>query len=107
MRSEEEMIIVVLHDVLEDSDMRADDLKEQGFSDEVLTALDCLTHREGEPYSDYVQRIRLNSTAVKVKLADLEDNMDVKRLPEITRRDLERINKYHGVWKELVDLLRK
>jgi hypothetical protein len=87
MRSEEEMIIAVLH--------------------EVLTALDCLTHREGEPYSDYVQRIRLNSTAVKVKLADFEDNMDVKRLPEITRRDLERINKYHGVWKEQVDLLRK
>ena len=45
MRSKEEMIIAVLHDVLEDSDITADDLKERGFSDEVLMALDCLTHR--------------------------------------------------------------
>ena len=45
MRSKEEMIIAVLHDVLEDSDIKADDLKERGFSDEVLMALDCLTRR--------------------------------------------------------------
>ncbi len=74
---------------------------------DTMFLLDNKDRRERESYSDYVQRRKSNSTAVKVKLADLEDNMDVKRFPEITRRDLERINKYHGVWKELVDLLRK
>ena len=104
MKTEEEMTVAVLHDVLEDSDTTAQDLRARGLSRDVIAAIQCLTRRGNESYGDYVQRIKENPMAVKVKLADLEDNMNVKRLVEIAPADLERMRRYHGVWRELTGL---
>src|SRR4051794_27877845 len=65
----------VLHDVVEDTPWTIEQLRAEGFSEEVLSAVDCLTHRDGEEYFDYVARAGSNPLARKVKLADLEDNM--------------------------------
>lgn len=101
MSSDEERIVAVLHDVVEDTPTTLEDLRNEGFSEKILDALDCLTRREGEPYEDFIQRIKANSIARKVKLADLEDNMDVRRLPDLREKDLERLKKYERSWKEL------
>ena len=69
-------------------------LKDEGFSDNILAALNCVTKKDGENYDAFIQRISVNPLAVKVKLADLEDNMDLSRLPEITDKDRERLKKY-------------
>ena len=101
MTSEEEMITAVLHDVIEDTPYTLDDLKGLGYAEEVLEALDCLTHREGETYEAFIERAATNPLACRIKIADLEDNMDVRRIAQPQDRDLERLSRYRRAWARL------
>jgi (p)ppGpp synthase/HD superfamily hydrolase len=101
MENQDGMIAAVLHDVVEDSSMTLADLRAEGFSEEVIAAVDHLTRREGEAYEIFINRLRHNPLAVKVKLADLEDNMDIRRIENVTERDIERIQKYQAAWEKL------
>ena len=94
-------MVAVLHDVIEDSDTTLDDLLAMGYPNEVISALDCLTRREDESYMEFVQRAKVNPIAREVKLADMEDNMDIRRLTQITDKDRERLNRYRNAWKFL------
>lgn len=98
MDSEAAMMAAVLHDVVEDSDWTLEKLRERGFSEEVVGAVECLTHREGEPYEEFVERLKVNPLARRVKIADLEDNMNVLRIGALAPKDLQRIEKYHRAW---------
>ena len=104
VESEEEKIVAVLHDIVEDTDISLDDLRNEGFSEEVVSAVECLTKQDGENYDSYIERISFNPLAVKIKLADLEDNSDLTRLPEVTDKDLERIEKYDKALEKLTRL---
>ena len=97
----DQRIVAVLHDTVEDTKVTFDDLRAEGFSDDLLAALDCVTHREDETYDAYVDRIKQNSLAISVKLADLEDNMDIRRLAEVRDKDLPRLKKYRRVYEAL------
>src|SRR5688572_27030190 len=99
--TEVERIVAVLHDVVEDTGRTFDDLRKLGFSEEVLTALDCVTKREGEDYEQFIERAAANSVARKVKLADLKDNMDLRRLPAMEQQDMDRLRKYVTAWRRL------
>ena len=99
METREEMVVAVLHDVLEDTPITPDQLRENGFSETVLEALDSVTKRAGETYEDFVRRAALHPIGKKIKLADLRDNMDLSRLEEITDNDIKRVKKYHGALK--------
>jgi (p)ppGpp synthase/HD superfamily hydrolase len=101
MDTEAEMMVAILHDVIEDTPWTFDQLRQEGFSEEVIEALDCVTRRSTETYAEFVDRARHNPLARKVKLADLEDNMDVRRLPDITAKSLDRLKKYHEAWLSL------
>ena len=101
METEAAMMAAVLHDVVEDTEWTLERLREAGFSDEVLEAVDCLTHREGESYQQFVERVRTNPIARQIKIADLEDNMNVRRINQLGPRDLERLEKYHRAWRVL------
>ena len=104
VESEEEKIVAVLHDIVEDTDISLDDLRNEGFSKEVVDAVECLTKQDDENYDSYIERISFNPLAVKIKLADLEDNRDLTRLPEVTDKDLERIEKYDKALENLTRL---
>ncbi|MBX9879932.1 MAG: hypothetical protein K2Y22_15855 [Candidatus Obscuribacterales bacterium] len=94
-----EMMAAVLHDVVEDTSVTLAQLKTEGIPEVVLDAIDRLSRREGESYDEFVQRILPSPLACRVKLADLEDNMDVRRIkPPISEKDLERLNKYRHYW---------
>ena len=95
METEAETCLALLHDVVEDTSMTFDDLAAEGFGEEILAALRCLTHAEGVPYMDYVRKIKENPLATKVKLADLRHNSAPGRLDSPTDKDRERIAKYH------------
>ena len=99
--TDEERIAAVLHDVVEDSDVTLDDLRQAGFSEKVLTTVKLLTHEEGVSYEDYVNRLKSDPMARRIKLADLEDNSDIRRLSGIEEKDLERLRKYHRAWQIL------
>jgi (p)ppGpp synthase/HD superfamily hydrolase len=91
----EERIVGVLHDVVEDCEgWTADRLRSEGFSDNVLTALDSVTKRGGEDYDAFVARASQNEVGKRVKLADLRDNADLSRIASPTERDFERNAKY-------------
>ena len=98
MKSEAAMMAAVLHDVVEDTDWTLERLREQGFPEEVLEAVECLTHNEGESYDEFIERARKNHISQEVKIADLEDNMNIQRINEMGAKDLERLRKYHGAW---------
>ena len=87
-------IVALLHDVGEDSDWTLEGLRQEGFSDAVVNAVDALTHREDEDYFDAVRRARDNDLARTVKLADLADNSDRTRLGMVTEDDERRLRKY-------------
>jgi (p)ppGpp synthase/HD superfamily hydrolase len=92
--NEDQMIIAILHDVLEDTEITEEDLCKMGFSLKVRAALMLLTHEKGESYDQYIKRIYHNEDARAVKLADLKDNMDPTRLKGLRQKDFERMEKY-------------
>ena len=94
METDWERIVAVLHDVVEDSDCTLQRLQDAGFPADVVTAVDCLTKREGEDYDTFIQRAKSNPIARRVKMADLEDNLDQSRLPRVTEADHKRLEKY-------------
>lgn len=101
MDTDEERIVAILHDVVEDSPISLDDLREAGFSEAIVEAVDALTNREGESYKDFIERLSPNPLARRVKLGDLQHNMDIRRLPEVSDKDLERLRKYRAAWRRL------
>lgn len=101
VKTKKEKIVAVLHDVIEDSSLTLENLKAKGFSDEIVQAVDCLTKREGEPYEAHVDKARQNDLALPVKIADLEDNMDPKRIDVFSDEDKKRMARYHKTWTAL------
>jgi (p)ppGpp synthase/HD superfamily hydrolase len=89
-----ERIAGVLHDTLEDTPWTVEQLRAQGFAEEILVAIQALTKAPGEDYEAFVRRAGQNTIARRVKLADLADNSDLGRLPNPSAADLERIAKY-------------
>jgi (p)ppGpp synthase/HD superfamily hydrolase len=101
MRTEREMMAAVLHDIVEDTPVTLDDLRRQGYPEEVVQAVDCLTRREGETYEEFIARIKPNALARGVKIADLEDNLAAARIAHPTEKDLARMERYRRALVEL------
>lgn len=94
MDDENSTIVALLHDSVEDTDITLEDLRNEGFPDEVIEAISLMTHFDGVDYMDYVKRLAYNPIARKVKLSDLRHNSDTTRLNEVTEKDIVRIKKY-------------
>ena len=102
-RSEEEKIVGVLHDVVEDTDWTFEMLAAEGFSQDIIAALKCVTKiSENENYDDFIERVKKNPLAATVKINDLSDNMDIRRLPYLSDKDVKRLKKYLKAYKKLV-----
>jgi (p)ppGpp synthase/HD superfamily hydrolase len=93
---ETKICVALLHDVVEDTPLTFEDLRESGISDDVITALKLLTHEKEVPYMDYVQRIKDsgNEVAIAVKLADLRHNSNTWRLVKVDEKARQRLEKY-------------
>ena len=79
MEDEYAVCVALLHDVLEDTDFPREILEKE-FPIAVMEAVDLLTHKEGVPYLEYVEKLKDNPLARTVKLADLTHNCDSTRL---------------------------
>ena len=100
-----EKIVGVLHDVVEDSDWTFEQLVADGFSEEVIEALRCITKlSDAEPYDKFIARVKNNKLAVAVKLNDLSDNMDIRRLPYLSDKDVKRLKRYLKAYKQLMGI---
>lgn len=94
---ESERMAAVLHDVVEDSNVSLEDLAAEGFSGEVLAAVEALTKRPGETRLQAAHRAAAHSIARVVKLADNAENLDISRIPDPTERDFARLDEYRQV----------
>jgi len=94
MGDENTCCAALLHDTIEDTPCTLEELRAQGFSEDIVEAVGLLTHPEGEEYLHYVSRIGKNPIARAVKLADLRHNSDITRLDEVREKDLQRVEKY-------------
>ena len=94
MDDEYSTCVALLHDVVEDTDITLDNLKEQGFPPEITDAIALMTHDDAVDYLDYVRAMKDNAIARKVKLADLAHNSDLSRLDKVDDKALERVKKY-------------
>lgn len=101
VQSLDEKIVGVLHDAVEDSDLTLDDLSAQGFPAHLIEAIDAITKREGEEYEAYLKRVTRNPIALRVKIADMTDNMDITRFSAPTEKDFARLRKYQTVLPKL------
>lgn len=94
VHTDEEKAVALLHDVIEDSEITLTDLRAHGLPDAVVDAVDCMTKRKGESYESYLWRVKSNLIARVVKIADMEHNSDLSRLPHPSSSDYERLEKY-------------
>lgn len=104
MKDPASQMAAVLHDVVEDSSYTLDDLRNMGCPEMVVEAVDLLTKRPGEDYKVMLERIKNNVIATAVKIADLEDNLDLIRIKNrrnLQPKDMERLNKYYDAWSYL------
>ena len=94
MTDEISTVCALLHDVIEDTEYTFRDLSEMGFPEEVIRVLGLLTHEDGVPYMEYVERISHDPVATRVKLADLRHNSDTTRMDEMDEWAVKRNEKY-------------
>jgi len=94
-------VVALLHDIIEDTEVTVEALQNEGFSQDIIDGVLSVTKREGESYEDFVRRASENPLGREVKKADLEDNMDIRRLNEISDEDVVRLRKYHRAWQYL------
>jgi len=99
VKTKDAKIVALLHDVIEDSNYTIEDLN--FLTEKQKYSLDLLTHKKDESYFDYIEKIKHNDIAKEVKLSDLKHNSNLKRLKNITEKDLERVEKY----KKAIEIL--
>jgi len=105
MHSEPERIVAILHDVVEDSEITLEDLRRKGFSKKIIAAVDAMTKRPHEDYDDYVKRVSGNPLARVIKVADLEDNMELRLKHVLICTDKARMAKYQKAYRTLTGRL--
>lgn len=103
VNSKEGKIVAILHDIIEDTDVTEDYLLKIGLSKRIVDAVVALTRSEDIDYQGYIKTLSSNPLAKEVKLADLEHNMDLKRLPTLEKKDLERNRKYQIAYHYLIN----
>lgn len=102
MDDEVSVCVALLHDVVEDTDVTIEDLEKE-FPEEVIRPLTLLTHPEGEPYMDYINRVITDPVAKKIKIADMTHNMNEQRADLLGSPEAKEyfMKKYEQPWKVL------
>lgn len=98
------MIAVVLHDIVEDTDVTIKDLYNYGYESNVIEIILLLTKKKEESYQTYIERIATHPGAARIKLADLRHNSDITRLKGLTKKDFDRLKKYAEAYTYLSQL---
>lgn len=102
---EELMAIALGHDVIEDTSVTYKDLREAGITERVIAGIRALTKQPGQTYDEYKEGVFANEDAMRVKMADLRHNTDIRRLKGVTDKDIARIAKYQKFYLEIRDRL--
>lgn len=103
---EELQCIALGHDLIEDTTVTALMLLQMGFTDRIVQGIVAMTKvKENFSQEVYMMQLRGNRDAIRVKLADLRHNSDIRRLKDVGDKEMKRLAKYHSMYLELKDLL--
>ena len=102
LASPEAQVVGWLHDTVEDTGLTLSEV-EARFGAGTAAAVDAISRREGEPWEDYIQRVKAEPVARQVKISDLIDNSNLSRIPHVTLRDVARQAKYNRALAELME----
>ncbi|MBE9163688.1 MULTISPECIES: HD domain-containing protein [Microcoleaceae] len=97
----EQKIVAVLHDAVEDSELTLEQLRSEDFPEVIVSAIAAITKIEGEAYAAYLERVIANPIALRVKIADVTHNLDIRRIANPTEADFQRMAKYKKVLSQL------
>ena len=100
LKSIDEKIVAILHDVVEDTPVTFEELRQEGFEEKHIRGIDSVTRREGETYSEFVDRAKKDPLGNPVKQADMMENKDISRIPNPTEQDFKRSNRYEKELKK-------
>ena len=106
-RDNDEQILGALHDVIERSDLKTNDIRRKGFPSRVVKALDHISRKNGESYERYIDRVMEDSLAARVKLHDLADKMDLLHVTVLDDSDVKRFNRQLSAYHRLSKQVRK
>ncbi len=98
---EELQCIALGHDIIEDTSVTYEELRNAGISQRVQDGIRALTKIPGETHDEYKARVFANTDAMKVKMCDLQHNSDIRRLKGVTEKDILRMTKYHIFYLEI------
>ena len=98
----EAQVVGWLHDTVEDTPLTLSDICKK-FGPETAAAVDAISRRDGEKWSDYIDRVAANPMARQVKISDLVDNSNLTRIPHVTLKDVKRQAKYNKALKKLME----
>ncbi|NBD23244.1 HD domain-containing protein [Paenibacillus glycinis] len=101
VKTMDEKIVAVLHDTVEDSDVTFEQLTEYGFSAAIVAAVRALTRHAAESYDEFVDRAKADPIARNVKIADIQENMDLSRIGDPAPADIDRLGKYRRALERL------
>jgi (p)ppGpp synthase/HD superfamily hydrolase len=96
-------VTALLHDVLEDSELTEDDLNQAGIPAHIAAAVAALTRQIDETYEEFIERIAQDPLARRVKILDIQDNLNLKRLKSVNKADLMRVTEYHRALQYLLE----
>lgn len=96
-------VTALLHDVLEDSELTEDDLNQAGIPTHIASAVAALTRQIDETYEEFIERIAEEPLARRVKILDIQDNLNLQRLKSVNKADLMRVTEYHRALQYLLE----
>ena len=105
-KTEDEQMAGILHDLIEDTNWTLEQLDQEGIPANVIDVVKLLTHTKEDSYEEFIEKIKNsgNKLAICVKINDLEDNMDIRRLDDVKEKDLQRFNKYLKAYRTLLPM---
>ena len=103
LKSDDEdlMCMALGHDVIEDTSVTYKDLRDAGISERVISGIRALTKVPGQTYDEYKESVFASEDAMRVKMADLRHNTDIRRLKGVSEKDIARMAKYHQFFMEI------
>ena len=101
LETPEAQVVGWLHDTVEDTPLTVDDIASR-FGPETAAAVDAISRRDGESWSDYIDRVEADPMARQVKISDLIDNSNLSRIPRVTMKDVKRQARYNKALKRLL-----
>ena len=103
-------VVGLLHDIIEDTIITSEDLLLINFPENIVDSVLIVTRKNDESYDEFIERIikSKNKVALMVKKVDIENNMDLSRIENVSKKDIDRVEiKYKPNYKKILEVIRK